>query len=326
MPEVHVGAGVAIPPPSGINDPATSSAPPSLEAPVAKRAVKGRGAARYSGFGADSDDDGDKTLRSSAGDAWKEEEAEKLAYRRSSSRDRQFRSVRAPGFVAGKPWERWQEMNVAKDSKSRRKSRSRSRKGARKKSRSRSRKKSRSRSRRKDRSRSRSRRKDFHRKDSSQKKERSRSRNKRKRSRSRSKSNKKKRSRSRSKKSKERRRSAKSKSKSRSKGRAKDEKSKHGNKRGRSSSSSSSSRSKEKGALEKYKPYSRVLLRNLVKNYELNAQAGVIVPASCAQSPEVPGCLKVRLESGREVAVKPENLHIVQAAPDEKSEPDGVVA
>jgi len=66
--------------------------------------------------------------------------------------------------------------------------------------------------------------------------------------------------------------------------------------------------------LEKFKPYSPVLLCSLVKNMDLNGQCGVVVPQSCSLSPEVPGCLKVRLESGREVAVKPQNVQPVEAS------------
>jgi len=58
-------------------------------------------------------------------------------------------------------------------------------------------------------------------------------------------------------------------------------------------------------------PYSRVTLSGLVKNAELNGQDGVVLPENCSTMPAVPGCLKVRLESGREVAVKPQNVNLV---------------
>lgn len=58
-------------------------------------------------------------------------------------------------------------------------------------------------------------------------------------------------------------------------------------------------------------PYSRVVLSDLKVNSELNDQCGVVLPENCSTLPEVAGCLKVRLESGREVAVKPQNVNIV---------------
>jgi len=63
--------------------------------------------------------------------------------------------------------------------------------------------------------------------------------------------------------------------------------------------------------LEKFPPYSRVLLCDLMKNFELNGQFGVVVPQSVSQWPEVPGCLKVRLSAGQEIAVKPSNMRLV---------------
>lgn len=74
-------------------------------------------------------------------------------------------------------------------------------------------------------------------------------------------------------------------------------------------------------ATERFKPYTRVLLQELVKNFELNGQCGVIVPQNCSVSSEVFGCFKIRLESGREVAVKPSNLQLVVAAAPEGSGP-----
>jgi len=67
----------------------------------------------------------------------------------------------------------------------------------------------------------------------------------------------------------------------------------------------------ERELLEQFKPYSPVRLCNLVKNMELNEQCGIVVPPGCSLSPEVPGCLKVRLEYGREVAVKPQNVQLL---------------
>jgi len=64
--------------------------------------------------------------------------------------------------------------------------------------------------------------------------------------------------------------------------------------------------------MDRFKPYSPVVLCNLIKNMELNGQCGLVVPQGCSITPDVPGCLKVRLEYGREVAVKPQNLHLLQ--------------
>jgi len=63
--------------------------------------------------------------------------------------------------------------------------------------------------------------------------------------------------------------------------------------------------------MDRFKPYSAVVLCNLIKNMELNGQCGLVVPQGCSITPDVPGCLKVRLEYGREVAVKPQNLHLL---------------
>lgn len=56
--------------------------------------------------------------------------------------------------------------------------------------------------------------------------------------------------------------------------------------------------------------YSRVFLSNLVKNFELNGQVGIVMPKAISDTPEVEGCLKVKLDSGREVAVKPGNVQL----------------
>jgi len=47
-------------------------------------------------------------------------------------------------------------------------------------------------------------------------------------------------------------------------------------------------------------------------NVDLNGKCGIIVPQGCAQAPVVPGTLKVRLESNREVAAKPANLELME--------------
>jgi len=67
----------------------------------------------------------------------------------------------------------------------------------------------------------------------------------------------------------------------------------------------------EEMLLRQYPPYSRVLLVDLQKNLELNNKYGIVVPQSVSVWPETPGCLKVRLSSGQEVAVKPGNMQLV---------------
>merc|ERR1719195_1885646 len=84
--------------------------------------------------------------------------------------------------------------------------------------------------------------------------------------------------------------------------------------RSRSSSSSSSSSSLSESALyRKFKPYTKVQLVNLVRKAELNGMTGQVVHPSTAVSPCPPGCILVRLETGREIAVKPPNLTPLRA-------------
>lgn len=52
-------------------------------------------------------------------------------------------------------------------------------------------------------------------------------------------------------------------------------------------------------------------MSGLTKNLELNGQGGVVVPQEMSVWPEVPGCMKVRLDSAQEVAVKAGNLSLV---------------
>jgi len=68
--------------------------------------------------------------------------------------------------------------------------------------------------------------------------------------------------------------------------------------------------------LERYPPFSRVRLRNLVKNVELNGLCGMVLPAGCSSltSVEAVGTLKVKLENGREVAAKPSNVELVDGS------------
>lgn len=67
----------------------------------------------------------------------------------------------------------------------------------------------------------------------------------------------------------------------------------------------------EQRLLQQFPAYSRVLLCDLMKNLELNGKYGIVIPQAASVWPEVPGCLKVRLASGQEVAVKPGNMHLV---------------
>eukprot|EP00927_Polykrikos_kofoidii_P050590 TRINITY_DN44482_c0_g1_i1.p1 TRINITY_DN44482_c0_g1~~TRINITY_DN44482_c0_g1_i1.p1 ORF type:complete len:321 (+),score=57.52 TRINITY_DN44482_c0_g1_i1:352-1314(+) len=98
-------------------------------------------------------------------------------------------------------------------------------------------------------------------------------------------------------------------SRSRSRGRRKRSKS-----RSRSESSGSSSgTSSDDDPYTRFKPYTKVTLVNLVRKAELNGKSGQVVHPSCAVSPCPPGCLLVRLESGREIAVKAQNLRCLKA-------------
>merc|ERR1712232_1372253 len=62
----------------------------------------------------------------------------------------------------------------------------------------------------------------------------------------------------------------------------------------------------------KFKPYTKVQLCNLIRKTELNGMNGQVVHPSCAVSPCPPGCILVRLETGREIACKPRNLSALQ--------------
>lgn len=59
-------------------------------------------------------------------------------------------------------------------------------------------------------------------------------------------------------------------------------------------------------------------LTGLQKNTDLNGMTGVILPKKDAVSPEVEGCLKVRLDTGREIAAKKANLVVVGAEQQEQ--------
>lgn len=106
-------------------------------------------------------------------------------------------------------------------------------------------------------------------------------------------------------------------SKSRSRKRSHDRSRRH-----RSSSSSSKRKRKEASKpaesdreFAAFPPFSRVVLKDLQKNSELNGQLGQIVPQELSTWAHVPGCLKVRLDSGSEVAVKPTNLVLISLPP-----------
>lgn len=72
----------------------------------------------------------------------------------------------------------------------------------------------------------------------------------------------------------------------------------------------------QKALLERFPLYSTVRLCDLQKNTDLNGQCGIVLPQVCSETDEVPGCLKVRLESGSEVAVRPANLQLATARTD----------
>jgi len=63
---------------------------------------------------------------------------------------------------------------------------------------------------------------------------------------------------------------------------------------------------------ENIRPYTRIRLRGLEKNQDLNGTYGIVLPIECSKTADVAGALKVRLENNREVAVKPVNLEVVE--------------
>mmetsp|Transcript_11723 Transcript_11723/g.26158 ORF Transcript_11723/g.26158 Transcript_11723/m.26158 type:complete len:280 (-) Transcript_11723:86-925(-) len=80
-----------------------------------------------------------------------------------------------------------------------------------------------------------------------------------------------------------------------------------------SSSSSSSASTSDSDVYRKLKPYTKVQLINLVRKAELNGMGGTVVHPSMAVSPCPPGCVLVRLDTGREIAVKTPNLHVLKS-------------
>jgi len=84
--------------------------------------------------------------------------------------------------------------------------------------------------------------------------------------------------------------------------------------RSRSSSSTYESSSESESELyRRFKPYTKVQLVNLVRKADLNGMCGQVVHPSTAVSPCPPGCILVRLETGREIAVKPPNIARMKA-------------
>lgn len=55
------------------------------------------------------------------------------------------------------------------------------------------------------------------------------------------------------------------------------------------------------------------MLANLIRKAELNGMMGQVIHPSIAVAPCPPGCVLVRLESGREIAVKPKNLQFINS-------------
>mmetsp|Transcript_137425 Transcript_137425/g.194461 ORF Transcript_137425/g.194461 Transcript_137425/m.194461 type:complete len:239 (-) Transcript_137425:17-733(-) len=81
-----------------------------------------------------------------------------------------------------------------------------------------------------------------------------------------------------------------------------------------SSSESESSEELSEDTLYKLvKPYTKVMLVNLVRKAELNGMQGQVVHPSTAVCPCPPGCVLVRLETGREIAIKPKNLQMINS-------------
>merc|ERR1712151_1020203 len=71
--------------------------------------------------------------------------------------------------------------------------------------------------------------------------------------------------------------------------------------------------------LESFKPGDVVSLKGLIKNANLNGQKGVVLPADGGSGAViVPGTVKVKLDLGPEVAVKPQNIsHFTEDKPPE---------
>eukprot|EP00931_Biecheleriopsis_adriatica_P104406 TRINITY_DN79086_c0_g1_i1.p1 TRINITY_DN79086_c0_g1~~TRINITY_DN79086_c0_g1_i1.p1 ORF type:complete len:244 (+),score=48.84 TRINITY_DN79086_c0_g1_i1:86-817(+) len=107
---------------------------------------------------------------------------------------------------------------------------------------------------------------------------------------------------------------AKARSRSRPKEKAKKEKKKPDKGKSDSSSSESSEEELSEDALYKViKPYTKVMIVNLIRKAELNGATGQVIHPSVAVCPCPPGCVLVRLDTGREIAVKPPNLQILNS-------------
>ncbi|CAK0879437.1 unnamed protein product [Prorocentrum cordatum] len=71
-------------------------------------------------------------------------------------------------------------------------------------------------------------------------------------------------------------------------------------------------------ATEAFPVYSRIQLKGLVVNTDLNGLCGVVAPPGLSQTQEVAGTLRVRLEDGREVASRPGNLERAGSLPPDR--------
>ncbi|CAJ1337792.1 unnamed protein product [Effrenium voratum] len=94
----------------------------------------------------------------------------------------------------------------------------------------------------------------------------------------------------------------------------KERKKKEKEKEPESSSSESSEESLSTEAMYKLvKPYTKIMLVNLVRKAELNGVQGQVIHPSTAVAPCPPGCMLVRLETGREIAVKLRNMQMINS-------------
>jgi len=105
----------------------------------------------------------------------------------------------------------------------------------------------------------------------------------------------------------------KEKDKGKEKDRGKEKKSKKAESDSDSSDSSEESSVSQDTLYKRIKPYTKVMLINLVRKAELNGMQGQVVHPSVAVCPCPPGCVLVRLETGREIAVKPPNVQVLNA-------------
>lgn len=64
---------------------------------------------------------------------------------------------------------------------------------------------------------------------------------------------------------------------------------------------------------KRFKPFTKIMVVNLVRKADLNGMNGTVVHPNTSVCPCPPGCVLVRLETGREIAIKPPNIQIVTA-------------